>query len=275
MTLIPEGPRAPTITATQPLLNTMSSNSTVFSTAGPTALPPQPGQPNPNPAMFQQHGASGITQALPTTVDPFYGLGLPTFQAGLGPPTFQAGHGLQPLTFSQATGHYHLPTMVPQVPYMHIPGSNYQYLRPYENVQPPVYPPVNWQPTYSYPVSPPTFNAGRGLSGSLRRRRSPSPSVETEDPLDYPELREWLNGVDRDHLRGRWGHNFSQFSARLELAGFMSLLHLEHVTLNILIGMTGMEEIAAERLLRFVREDVSEHRATKSPRPKRTRYSYQ
>jgi len=98
--------------------------------------------------------------------------------------------------------------------------------------------------------------------------------AEIGDPLDYPELRDWLVGVDRDHLYGRWGHEFSQFSAGLDLVGFTSLLHLERVTPDRLTGMTGMGEIAAERLLRFAREDISKIRATKSPCPKRARSSY-
>jgi len=95
-----------------------------------------------------------------------------------------------------------------------------------------------------------------------------------EDPSDYPELRDWLENVDRDHLRGRWGHQFSQFSARLELAGLTSLLHLERMTSETLIGVIGMKGIAAERLLRFVREDIGEIRANRPLHPKRTRYSY-
>lgn len=98
--------------------------------------------------------------------------------------------------------------------------------------------------------------------------------VATEDPLDYPELRDWLEGVDRDHPHSRWERQFSQISTRLELAGFTSLLHLERMTPDTLTGMTGIEEIAAERLLRFVREDIGEIRANRSPRPKRARYSH-
>lgn len=91
--------------------------------------------------------------------------------------------------------------------------------------------------------------------------------AEIEDPSDYPELRDWLEDVDRDHLRGLWGHQFSRFLARLELVGLTSLLHLERMTSETLIDMTGMEEIAAERLLRFVREDISEIRANRPLHP--------
>ena len=237
-----------------PVIRLLDSGASSSVSTLPTAGAIQPGQFNPNTIMFPQYGAPPvITQASPTVVNPFYGLGLPS------------GHCPQQLMFPQATSHG------PQLPYMHLPGLNYQYLRPYEDVQPPIYSPINWSPPFPYPISPPAFGASRGLPGSSYRCRSPSPS---EDPAEYPELRHWLNGVDRDHLRSRWGHDFSQFSARLELGGFTSLLHLEQITPNLLVGMTGMEDIAAERLLRFVREDIGELWAIKSPRPKRTRYSY-
>jgi hypothetical protein len=43
-----------------------------------------------------------------------------------------------------------------------------------------------------------------------------------------------------------------------ELAGLTSLLHFEWVTSETLINMTGTEGIVAERLLRFMREDIGE-----------------
>lgn len=75
-----------------------------------------------------------------------------------------------------------------------------------------------------------------------------------------------------DNFRSHWGHGFSQLSARFELSGLTSLLHLERMPPDGLIGMTGLEELAAQRLLRFVREDIGELRANRSPRPKRMRY---
>lgn len=79
---------------------------------------------------------------------------------------------------------------------------------------------------------------------------------------------------DQDYSRGSWGHRFSEFSATFDLAGFTSLLHLERLTPEDLVCMTGMEEIAAGRLLQFAREDISEVRAAKPLRQKRARYSY-
>ena len=37
-----------------------------------------------------------------------------------------------------------------------------------------------------------------------------------------------------------------------------SLLHLENLSPQELVNMTGIEEIAAERLLRFAHEDIGE-----------------
>jgi hypothetical protein len=205
---------------------------------------PQPAQFHPT---FQQYGTPVTAQAPPTTVNPFYTPVPPAFQTGLTP---------QPLVFPHATGHYYLPAPTSQVPYMHVPRPHYQYLPPYGNALPPVYYLVNWQPTFPHPLSLPAYH-----ETSPRPRRSPTPQAEIKDPSDYPELREWLNGVDRDGLRGRSGNNFSQFSAQLELQGFTSLLHLEQVTPNLLIEITDMEVVAAERLLRFAREDIGELRA--------------
>jgi len=98
--------------------------------------------------------------------------------------------------------------------------------------------------------------------------------MNLEDASDYPELVDWLVAVDQDYSRGSWGHRFSKFSATFDLAGFTSLLHLERLTPENLVCMTGMEEIAARRLLRFAQEDISKVRATKPPQQKRARYSY-
>jgi len=100
------------------------------------------------------------------------------------------------------------------------------------------------------------------------------PGSRDRRPLRLPELIGWLEHVDQDHLRGSWGHQFSQFSPQFEFAGLTSLLHLERVPLPNLIAMTGMGKIAAERLLRFAREDIAEFRANGCPRQKRMRYSY-
>ena len=90
----------------------------------------------------------------------------------------------------------------------------------------------------------------------------------------FPNLRDWLEGVDQDSLRGRWGHHFSQLSARLEHDGMTSLLHLERVMPGPLADKTGISEVAAERLLRFAREDIADIRANGPPDTKRGRYSY-
>ena len=194
-----------------------------------TATLPQAGQFITNPAMFQQYG-------VPATALPF-----------------QAGYNLQPLVFPQVVNH-HRSSAPMMVPYAQLPEPNYHYLQPYESFQPPFYPARSWQPTaVPYTAPQPTISATQSRPDSLRRHQSPSPAIESEDLSGYPELSKWLRGVDKDHLRSCWGHQFSQFSARFELAGLMSLLHLEQMTLDGLIGMTSIEEVAAQRLLRFVR----------------------
>ena len=244
-----------------------ASNPTPPPTAGTTA-PLQPTQFAPGTVSFYQYGVPAIVQAPPMTINPFY---------GPSPLEFQIGHGIRSsVLFPQVINNCHSLPLMTQIPYMLIPGPGYQYLRTYEYIQPPaLYPPGNWQSTiFPHPTPPPAFGAKRDLSDSSRHHRSPSPVAEIEDPSDYPELRDWLEDVDRDHLRGLWGHQFSWFLARLELVGLTSLLHLERMTSETLIDMTGMEEIAAERLLRFVHEDISEIRANRPLHPERTRNSY-
>jgi len=65
-----------------------------------------------------------------------------------------------------------------------------------------------------------------------------------------------------------------QLSAQFELAGLTSLLHLGQMTSDMLIGMTGIKDIAAQRLLQFIHEDIGEIWANKSLHPKQVRYSY-
>jgi len=91
-------------------------------------------------------GASNST----SSTNPFY---------GPSPLEFQTGYGIRPSVIPQVVNHYHpLPSMT-QIPYMLIPGPSYQYLWPYENIQPPVlYPPSNWQSTiFPHPTLPPPF----------------------------------------------------------------------------------------------------------------------
>lgn len=210
--------------------------------------------------MYQPYGVPVMTQAPLTAINPFYGFGAPAFHAG---------HVLQPSLLPQAVNHYQPP--MPMLPIS--PG--HQYLHPYGNIQPQFYPHGNWQSTIPpHPSFPPGLGPERNISGPSRRRRSLSPVLQTEGPSGYRELGDWLNEVDRDSHRGRWGHQFSQFSAAFELAGFKSLLDLEDMTTDTLFGMTGMDEIAADRLLRFAREDIGEIRANALLRPKRMKYSY-
>ena len=141
---------------------------------------------------------------------------------------------------------------------------------PYENICPPIRPHTNQQSTtIPSTARPPAPGKKRSFSGSLRRPQNPNRAVKAEDPLDYPKLSGWLERVDRDKLCGSRGQRFSQFSAQFELAGLTSLLHLEKMPLRDLIGMTGMGRAAAEGLLRFVRKDIGEFRANRSPRPKK------
>lgn len=84
---------------------------------------------------------------------------------------------------------------------------------------------------------------------------------------------EWLEGLDQDHNRSQWGDSFSQFTARFEMEGFTSLLHLEGVTAGHLAAMTGISDDSANRLARFATQDIEEIRAN-GPRPsKRARYN--
>ena len=114
----------------------------------------------------------------------------------------------------------------------------------------------------------------RSLSGSSQHFQSRSPVDNAEDDSDYPELSDWLGSLDEDYFRSRWGHRFSEFSVGFEHSGFTSLLQLESISLQELVGMIGIDETAAERLLRFAQEDIAEIRANRPLRSKRARYSY-
>lgn len=166
-----------------------------------------------------------------------------------------------PASYSSfATPNYHSPQ-----PFHH----------PYENFLPPGYPPVNWQPAIPpYHPAPTQVNNHRNVPGpSHFRSPSPTPGTSgTDDPSDFPNLKDWLESVDRDHLRDRWRHQFSQLSARFELDGLTSLLGLEGMSADTLTNRTGIEEGAAERLLRFACEDIADLRV-KGPRAKQARYS--
>ena len=118
----------------------------------------------------------------------------------------------------------------------------------YESVQPLGYLPVSWQPTVPSHPSPPAFNTNRSVSG-LQHFRSPSPTFgpsSAGNPLAFPELKDWLKRVDRDSVRGRWGHQFSQFSARFELDGLTSIFYLEGMPASTLVDSTGIHKEATE-----------------------------
>ena len=135
---------------------------------------------------------------------------------------------------------------------------------------------MSWQSAIPPQPQLPTFNTHGNITGS-RRLRSLSPPFGTPDiegPLEPPELKGWLEKVDRDHLRGRWGDNFSQLSAHFELEGFTSLLSLEGMSVDYLVYKAGIGEDAAQRLLRYAREDIGEFRANNPLRAKKGKYSY-
>ena len=68
----------------------------------------------------------------------------------------------------------------------------------------------------------------------------------TGNPLVFPELKDWLKRIDRDGVRGCWGHQFSQLSARFKLDGLTSILDLEGMPASTLVDSTGIHEEAAE-----------------------------
>ena len=162
--------------------NTITPNPTPLPAAS-TAIQPEAGFPGhsfPNTAFPQPYGALTMIHTSPATINPF---------PGFGPHAFQTGYDHRLSPFPQVTNQYFPPTLMTPAPYANVPGPNYQYARPYENVYPPVYSPANRQSTgIPYTPLPPAFSTNRSLSGSLRRPRSPSPAVEIEDPLDYPDL---------------------------------------------------------------------------------------
>jgi len=199
-------------------------------------------------------GSTGFTQYGPPSVNSFSG-----------PGPFQQGYQFQHPGFPMGMNPYPSPT---PAPYGGFTMPSYHDPQPFH--PPPGYPPMPWQPAIpSY--HPPTIPNDRRTASGPSRFRSPSPGVENHS--DFPQLKDWLEAVDRDHLRGRWGHQFSQLSARFELDGLTSLLGLEGMSVNALINNTGIGEEAAQRLLRFAREDMAEIRANGPSRAKRARYS--
>ena len=127
--------KGPAVATTPPPPNAVASNPHSVASATTSLLQPSPFDPN-----AVMYGALAMAQASSTVVNPFY---------GLNPFAFQAGHGLPPPAFPQATSHYNLPALISQAPYMHAPTPNNQYLRPYNNVQLPTYPPVEQGGVYS------------------------------------------------------------------------------------------------------------------------------
>ena len=90
------------------------------------------------------------------------------------------------------------------------------------------------------------------------------PSGTAGDLLEFPKLKNWFEGIDHDSdLCGHWGHQFSQLSAWFELNGMASLLHLERMPTEALVNRTGIDKEAAQRLLWFVHEDITEIRANR------------
>ena len=64
-----------------------------------------------------------------------------------------------------------------------------------------------------------------------------------------------------DPDRNWWGDNCSQFTAQFEIERFTTLLHLEGVTAEYLVAITGISDNLAERLTYFAMEDIQEIRA--------------
>ena len=241
-------------------------------------LPPNPAPPNPVPNQTVIPPLQA-TQFSPNTTA-FSQYGTPSSSSAnlfLGPALFpfQSGYQFPQFGFPMVANQYPSPISA----YNGFAMPNYHHPQPihhpYENVQPAGYPPVSWQPPIPSHPPPPTFNTNRSISGP-QHFRSPSPTFgpsSAGDPLEFPELKDWLERIDRDSVRSRWGHQFSQLSARFELDGLTSILDLEGMPVNTLVHGTGIHEEAAQRLLRFVHEDITEIRASRPSPAKRMRYS--
>jgi len=239
-------------------------------------FPPNTAPPIPNQMPPPLHQSSQATLSAAALSQ--YGMPPTNLFPGPGQYPFHPGYQFQQFGFPMLHNPY-LPPANP-TPFNSLAVPNYHHLQslhhPYGNTQPTNYPPMNWQPTPPFQHPPPMPNTHSSLPSS-RHFRSPNPTfgtLSTEDPSEFPELKDWLESVDQDRLRGQWGHQFSQLSAGFELDGFDSLLDLEGITVDALVSGTGIDEQAAQRLLRFVREDIDKIRADKPPHAKRGRLSY-
>ena len=226
-----------------------------------------PANTPPNlPPSFSNFGGFSAPPPQPQYNFQGIGPGAYPYQSSYPPPPALPRYPAPPAAeFYPSFAHYHYPP--PPQPYYIPPYSEFGGHPPH-----PHYPMVPWQqPKSTYEWAPPRFNVERPY-GSSHSRADPGPTFHPDDPLDFPELAQWLEDLDQDRNRGKWEDHFSQLTARFEMEGFTSLLQLEGVTATRLAGMTGISDDSANRLTQFVIQDIGEIRANGSHRSKRARY---
>ncbi|KAJ3779439.1 hypothetical protein GGU10DRAFT_382562 [Lentinula aff. detonsa] len=126
---------------------------------------------------------------------------------------------------------------------------------------PPSYPPWAYPPfpTYPYP-SPMPPAPGRAASPHSSPGPTSSPSVtpSKRSLIDIPRISEWLEGVDKDDIRGQDGLQVSQYSDALETNGIIRISDLVDVEVNQLMAMIGANWGVANRLVKYAKEDMGQ-----------------
>ncbi|KAJ3740600.1 hypothetical protein DFH05DRAFT_1529212 [Lentinula detonsa] len=132
---------------------------------------------------------------------------------------------------------------------------------PWNTPYPPSYPPWAYPPfpTYPYP-SPMPPAPGRATSPHSSPGPTSSPSVtpSKRSLIDIPHISEWLEGVDKDDIRGQDGLQVSQYSDALETNGIIRISDLVDVEVNQLMAMIGANWGVANRLVKYAKEDMGQ-----------------
>jgi len=88
---------------------------------------------------------------------------------------------------------------------------------------------------------------------------TPTPSLKRcqEEPVDVPDLDVWLASLDAHAIRGKNNINYVQYLTKFGEHGLIDLQDLEGLSAEKLQELCGMPFGTANRLVKFVAEDLN------------------
>jgi hypothetical protein len=106
--------------------------------------------------------------------------------------------------------------------------------------------------------SPPSSTRQDSSSPQLQPAILPAKRSASNTPINYPDLKEWLNALEENPTRNKHGEIFSQYGNPLvDTHKIYTIEDLTRLTTHDLATLGGMEFGVASRMICFAKDDVA------------------